>query len=189
MYNDSGRIEPVKIERESVVSVKRNLALGCGGLIGLWTASMLMMFVFSLIFGNGYQRMMDEDAERQQAQVAQVAHADQLWESGKKPDAVDAYTSLLYGTNTVWFTRSKFMDSELPRIYRRVIDHKIELGGSEAGRDDIMKALNNKVPLALSTSEANEFVAKLRQEYKREQEREQEAAVKRYELGNNLWVR
>jgi hypothetical protein len=99
-----------------------------------------------------------------------IAKADQLWESGQKADAVDAYTSLLYGRDSMMVLH-RFLDGELPKIYRRTIDYKIEVGGLEAGRDDIEKALSAGISLSLSTPEANEFVAKVREE-RRERNRE-----------------
>ena len=92
-----------------------------------------------------------------------IAKADQLWESGQKADAVDEYTSAMYGEHGARYFHMENR-GEAPRIYRRVIDYKIEVGGLEAARDDIEDALKTKITLSLSTPEANEFVAKVREE-------------------------
>ena len=96
-----------------------------------------------------------------------LAKADQLWDAGKKADAVDAYTSLMYGREGVRYIHFE-APGEAPRIYRRVIDYKIEVGGLEATRADIEDALQKRVSLSLSTREANEFVAKIREERERQ---------------------
>lgn len=135
--------------------------------------------ILTVILVAGCGKGTDEhDARRGTADTAQVeeaiAKADRLWETGQKADAVDAYTSLLYGRGSM-MALHRYLDGELPKMYRRVIDYKIEVGGLEAGRDDIEDAIGKRVSLSLSTPEANEFVAKVRREF---EEAEQEAVAR-----------
>jgi hypothetical protein len=63
------------------------------------------------------------------------------------------------------------------KVFRRVIDYRIEQGGVEAARDQIERARQWDVSLSLSTPEANDFFAQLRVE----RERKLEESRRRYE--------
>lgn len=138
-------------------------------------AALAVLFLFVGIFGVGIGRKSGRGGGREAAMTAfaeRLAKADQQWESGNQADAVDAYTALVYERDAIEYFYLKH-PGEAPRVFRRMIDFKIEQGGLEAAREDIEEALSHRVSLSLGTPEANEFVAQLRQE--REQRNRQAA--------------
>jgi hypothetical protein len=148
------------------VLTPKRIAIG-----GLVVVAVLLFFLFKLPFSGTHQSEQSaSDFQRQQDVKQKLSDADKTWVTGKKADAVDVYESLLSGRDGV-MVLNRYMSGELPRIFRRVIDYRIEQGGLEAARDNIKRALQWGVTLSLSSPEANEFVAKIRAEYEEEKNR------------------
>jgi hypothetical protein len=136
----------------------KRIAVGGSVVIAL----VLFSFLKSLWTPDWREEYSAKNEKTRQEIQKQLDDAEVLWAADQKADAVDIYDAILSGKNGYWMAGHE--EGQLPKLFRRVIDFRIEQGGVEAARDQIALALRWDVSLSLSTPEANEFVAKVRAE-------------------------
>ena len=108
-----------------------------------------------------------DEAEHEKDFEALVIEADALWDSEKKPEAVDKYVTLLdkycgYGER---FNQDKHKP-ELARASVRAIDDLVSSGNTEAAKRLIILADQSSLTLVFRNPESNKLVAAVRAEKK-----------------------
>ncbi len=87
------------------------------------------------------------------ATLKELAAADQLWDDGDNADAIDEYRKLI--------GESSLPSSEVPRLYRRVIEFDCEHDNIESARSLIERAYNSGVNLTLTNSMAKSLLSEV----------------------------
>jgi hypothetical protein len=119
-------------------------------------AAILMLFPVV-----GCKKEGDKSAERSKAEAqTALAKADDTWAAGHQSEAVDAYMALVNDHLL------DFEKSDQARVFTRIIDTRIKQSGPDAASDYMQQAILFNIPLALTTPEANQALAKERQKSK-----------------------
>lgn len=98
----------------------------------------------------------------------ELAKANRHWEAGRKDEAAAAYKAFL-GRDSSHFPS----DADRPVIYHRLVEYELGKGDSEAAKNWVEKALDNKVELAPTNKAVADLVPVVRAE------REQRVAADR----------
>lgn len=94
----------------------KRLAIG-----GLAPAVLLVLYVGYSFFGSGDDDGFGPSGSSMAQTKETLSQADKLWMAGEKAEAVDLYTSLMYGRAGMMFLH-RYNAGDVPRIYNRVIN-------------------------------------------------------------------
>ena len=123
-----------------------------------------------------------ETLAHQQAVATEIAKANELWDSGRKTDAVIKYKEVMKERRTV---EDK---SPFALVYGRVIEREAEKGDTVAARSMIKEALESSISLTLSSAKANSLLTQVHRELEaeeRELAQQAEADQRRDELAES----
>jgi hypothetical protein len=157
-----------------------------------WVSAVILILFFAVVvmlrqaeLSNIAKEKAAKEAEKiahQQAVVTEIAKANELWDSGKKTEAVIKYKELMNERRTVE------NNSPFTLVYGRVIEREAEKGDTVAARSMIKDALESNVSLTLSSAKANSLLTQVHREMEaeeRELARQAEADQRREELAES----